>query len=71
MNFKCQPSYADAVHKIQTLPNYMSNAIEYVYINLCKTKKNMGWFPIDEALSKLFFLALRKSSHKTNIPFRQ
>ena len=49
---------------------YTTNAIESVNISLRKITKNRGSFPSDEALSKLFYLALRNISQKWNMPIR-
>ena len=47
---------------------YTTNAIESVNMSLRKITKNRGSFPSDEALSKLFYLALRDISQKWNMP---
>ena len=39
-------------------------------MSLCKLTKNRGSFPSDEALLKLFFLALRNVSKKWTLPIR-
>ena len=39
-------------------------------LSLRKITKNRGSFPSDEALSKLFYLALRNISQKWNMPIR-
>ncbi len=49
---------------------YTTNAIESVNMSLRKITKNRGSFPIDEALLKLFFLALRNISQKWSMPIR-
>jgi hypothetical protein len=49
---------------------YTTNAIESVNMSLRKITKNFGSFPSDEALSKLFYLALRNISQKWNMPIR-
>ena len=49
---------------------YTTNAIESVKMSLRKITKNRGSFPSDEALSKLFYLALRNISQKWNMPIR-
>jgi len=49
---------------------YTTNAIESVNMSLRKITKNRGSFPSDEALSKLFYLALRNISQKWNMPIR-
>ena len=47
---------------------YTTNAIESVNMSLRKITKNRGSFPSDEALLKLFYLALRNISKKWTIP---
>ena len=49
---------------------YTTNAIESVNMSLRKTTKNRGSFPSDEALLKLFYLALRNISKKWMMPIR-
>jgi putative transposase len=49
---------------------YTTNAIESVNMSLRKIIKNRGSFPSDEALLKLFFLALRNISKKWTMPIR-
>ena len=49
---------------------YTTNAIESVNMSLRKITKNRGSFPSDEALMKLFFLALRNISRKWTLPIR-
>ncbi|MEN2673151.1 IS256 family transposase [Herbaspirillum huttiense] len=49
---------------------YTTNAIESVNMSLRKLTKNRGSFPSDEALIKLFFLALRNISKKWTLPIR-
>ena len=49
---------------------YTTNAIESVNMSLRKLTKNRGSFPSDEALLKLFFLALRNISLKWSTPIR-
>jgi len=39
-------------------------------MSLRKITKNRGSFPSDEALSKLFYLALRNINQKWNMPIR-
>jgi len=43
---------------------YTTNAIESVNMGLRKLSKNRGSFPSDEALTQLFYLALRNISQK-------
>jgi putative transposase len=47
---------------------YTTNAIESVNMSLRKITENRGLFPSDEALSKLFYLALMNISKKWTIP---
>ena len=49
---------------------YTTNAIESVNMSLRKITKNRGSFPSDEALLKLFYLALRNISKKWTLPIR-
>ena len=49
---------------------YTTNAIESVNMSLRKLTKNRGSFPSDEALTKLFYLALRNISQKWSMPIR-
>ena len=49
---------------------YTTNAIESVNMGLRKLTKNRGSFPSDEALTKLFYLALRNISQKWTMPIR-
>ena len=49
---------------------YTTNAIESVNMSLRKLTKNRGSFPSDEALTKLFYLALRNISQKWTMPIR-
>ena len=49
---------------------YTANAIESVNMGLRKLSKNRGSFPSDEALVKLFYLALRNISQKWSMPIR-
>jgi putative transposase len=49
---------------------YTTNAIESVNMGLRKITKNRGSFPSDEALLKLFYLALRNISAKWTMPIR-
>ena len=48
----------------------VTNAIESVNMGLRKLTKNRGSFPSDEALTKLFYLALRNISQKWTMPIR-
>lgn len=49
---------------------YTTNAIESINMSLRKLTKNRGSFPSDEALVKLFYLALRNISKKWTMPIR-
>lgn len=49
---------------------YTTNAIESVNMSLRKLTKNRSSFPSDEALLKLFYLALRNISQKWTMPIR-
>ena len=49
---------------------YTTNAIESVNMGLRKIIKNRGSFPSDEALFKLFYLALKNISKKWTMPIR-
>ena len=49
---------------------YTTNAIESVNMRLRKITKNRGSFPSDEALLKLFYLALINISKKWTMPIR-
>lgn len=47
---------------------YTTNAIESINMSLRKVTKNRGSFPNDEAILKLFFLALRNIAKKWTMP---
>jgi putative transposase len=49
---------------------YTTNAIESVNMSLRKITKNRGSFPSDDALLKLFYLALTNISKKWTMPIR-
>ena len=49
---------------------YTINAIESVKMSPRKITKNRGSFPSDEALLKLFYLALRNICQKWTMPIR-
>ena len=49
---------------------YTTNAIESVNMSLRKITKNRGSFPSDEALMKLFYLALKNISQKWTMPIQ-
>ncbi len=49
---------------------YTTNAIESVNMSLRKITKNRGSFPNDDALLKLFYLALNNISKKWTMPIR-
>ena len=58
--------YAPEIRKVI----YTTNAIESVNMSLRTLTKNRGSFPSDEALMKLFYLALRNISQKWTMPIR-
>ena len=49
---------------------YTTNAIESLNMSLRKVSKNRGSFPNDEAVLKLFYLALQNISKKWTMPIR-
>ena len=49
---------------------YTTNAIESLNMSLRKITKNRGPFPSDEALLKLFYLAIQNISKKWTMPIR-
>jgi len=49
---------------------YTTNAIESVNMSLRKVTKNRGSFPNDEAVTKLFYLALHNIAKKWTMPIR-
>lgn len=49
---------------------YTTNAIESLNMSLRKVTKNRGSFPTDEALLKLFYLAIQNISKKWTMPIR-
>ena len=49
---------------------YTTNAIESLNMGLRKVTKNRGSFPTDDALTKLFYLAIRNISKKWTMPIR-
>ncbi len=49
---------------------YTTNAIESMNMSLRKITKNRGSFPTDEALMKLFYLAIRNISKKWTMPIQ-
>jgi putative transposase len=49
---------------------YTTNAIESLNMSLRKISKNRGSFPSDDALMKLFYLAIRNISKKWTMPIR-
>ena len=67
-SFHCSPDpdYPPEIRKVI----YTTNAIESVNMSLRKLTKNRGSFPSDEALLKLFYLALRNISKKWTMPIR-
>ena len=48
-----------------------TNAIESINMSLRKVIKTCDSFPSDEAVSKLFYLALNKLSKKWTMPIRE
>ena len=53
-----------------TAHHFTTNAIESVNMSLRKITKNRGSFPSDEALLKLFYLALMNISQKWTMPLQ-
>ena len=49
---------------------YTTNAIESINMSLRKVTKNRGSFPNDDAVVKLFYLALRNIAKKWTMPIR-
>ena len=49
---------------------YTTNAIESVNMSLRKVTKNRASFPNDDALYKMFYLALKNISRKWTMPIR-
>lgn len=49
---------------------YTTNAIESVNMSLRKITKTQGAFPTDDAVLKLFYLALNNISQKWTMPIR-
>lgn len=49
---------------------YTTNAIESLNMSLRKITKNRGSFPSDDALLKLFYLAIRNISKRWTVPIR-
>lgn len=49
---------------------YTTNAIESLNMGLRKVTKNRGSFPSDDAVLKLFYLAIRNISRKWTLPIR-
>ena len=49
---------------------YTTNAIESVNMSLRKVTRSRGSFPNDEALIKLYYLALRNISRKWTMPIQ-
>lgn len=68
-NWPCLIPFFDYPPEIRRVI-YTTNAIESVNISLRKLTKNRGAFPTDEALVKLFYLALRNISKKWTLPIR-
>jgi putative transposase len=59
-------SYPQEIRKVI----YTTNAIESINMSLRKITKNRGSFPSDDALAKLFYLALQNISRKWTMPIR-
>lgn len=59
-------SYPPEIRKVI----YTTNAIESVNMSLRKITKNRGSFPSDEALLKLFYLAMKNISKKWTMPIQ-
>lgn len=53
-----------------TLLSYTTNAIESINMSLRKVIKTRSSFPTDEAVTKLFYLALNNISKKWSMPIR-
>jgi putative transposase len=49
---------------------YTTNAIESINMSLRKVAKNRGSFPSDEAVLKLFYLALNNIARRWTMPIR-
>ncbi|TXI43046.1 MAG: transposase, partial [Nitrosomonas sp.] len=49
---------------------YTTNAIESVNMSLRKVSKSRGSFPNDDAVIKLFYLALRNIAKKWSMPIK-
>ena len=49
---------------------YTTNAIESVNMSLHKITKNLGSFPSDDPLLRLFYLAINNISKKWTMPIR-
>ena len=47
---------------------YTTNAIESLHSQVLKSLRNKGYFPSDEAASKLIWLALRRIEQKRKSP---
>jgi putative transposase len=68
--------YANYINKSSLAPLiirkiiYTTNAIESVNMSLRKVTKSRGSFPTDEAVLKLFYLALLNISKKWTMPLR-
>jgi putative transposase len=61
------PLFFDYPHDVKRII-YTTNAIESVNMSLRKITKNRGAFPSDEALLKLFYLALNNIAKKWAMP---
>ena len=69
--FDYTPEIRKVIYALKEVPlGDTTNAIESVNMSLRKITKNRGSFPSDDALLKLFFLALRNISKKWTMPIR-
>ncbi len=62
--------YFLTAHKRLTKVIYTTNAIESINMSLRKVIKTRASFPTDEAVTKLFYLALNNISKKWTMPIR-
>ena len=68
--FDYPPEIRKVIYDRRKSPWDTTNAIESVNMSLRKLTKNRGSFPSDDALMKLFYLALRNISQKWTMPIR-
>ena len=68
--FDYPPEIRKVIYDRRESPRDTTNAIESVNMSLRKLTKNRGSFPSDDALMKLFYLALRNISQKWTMPIR-